>query len=242
MKTVEKAMDILNVLTVSHKKLNLTAIAEAANINKSSTYKILQVLCSYGYVEKLDGGAYYRLGSSIVNSLFHIAKSSALPAIAHPILEQLHQDTGRTINLMAYIGNSGVYLDIVSQENSQNLIGSTDYLHATALGKAIMAFLPDEELTALLATITLKQVCKNTICDPEQLRNELILTRKRGFAIDDEEDHVGSRCVAAPLLTADGTVVGAISVSGVAASVAVSTLFAYSAYVLDAAKRISALL
>lgn len=240
MKTVAKAMDILEILTSSYKKLSLTTISELTGINKSSTYKILQVLCEYGYAEKVNNGAYYRLGPSIVDSDTHITQRSDLYEIAHPYLQQLSDATGHTTNLMILVGNRGVYLDVITKSGAINNIGMSDYLHATALGKAILAYIPTNQLDSIIARHPLKRICANTICDPETLKSELLLTKKRGFAIDDEENHIGSRCVAAPLLTPDGDVAGAISVSGMATTVPVSELFENSAHVVDIAREISA--
>ncbi len=233
-------MDILEVLASSYKKLSLTAISERTEINKSSTYKMLQVLCDYGYVEKLSNGSYYKLGRSIVDVYSHITEKSDLRGIAHPYLVRLHEITGCVTNLMILVGSAGVYLDVVPQENGGNGVGMSDHLHATALGKAILAYLPEKQLATIIEGRPLKKVCANTICDPVLLKNELVLTKKRGFAIDDEEDHIGSRCVAAPLLDADGDIIGAISVSGMATSISVSTLFENSAHVVDIAKEVSA--
>ncbi len=238
MKTVCEALDILDTLTYSYKKLNLKTISEKTGINKSSAFKILQDLCNYGYVQKLDNGSNYKLGTNILNSLSHLAQRNCAKEIVHPYLVKLNQATNHVVNMMMLFGYNGVYVDIVPQ-SEKNSVGSVDHMHATALGKAIMAYLPSEQVDAIIAHNGLKDICPNTICDMDSLRNDLNLTKQRGFAIDDEENHLGSRCVAAPLITSAGEVIGAISISSVSSSVTINKLYEYSILVSDTAKIIS---
>jgi len=112
---------------------------------------------------------------------------------------------------------SVVYLDKLESTNSIQLlsaVGQTMPLHSTSLGKAMLAALPDHELEATLAKLTFTPRTERTICNPEQLREDIRHTRQRGYAIDDRENEPLGACVAAAVVDAAGRLVGAVSVAG----------------------------
>lgn len=243
MKTVEKALDILIAMIHSSEKLRVKDISELCDINKSTVYKILNVMCDYGFVEKMPDNSHYGLGPILLDSQYAIATNMELQNVAHSYMEHLAERCGETVNLMVLIGMSGVYADIIEHPNSSrkagNVIGMEDHMHASAVGKAILAYMPEEDARTVLEKRGMKRICNNTIVDVDEMMRELALTRERGFAIDDEESHQGSRCVAAPIFNPSKEIIAAVSISGFASDVPLNKLFEYSTLAMETATQIT---
>jgi IclR family acetate operon transcriptional repressor len=131
-------------------------------------------------------------------------------------MRALWESYGETVNLGIQVGGRVLYQDLI--ESPQRLrttsrVGSSDPLHSTALGKAILAFLPTSEASRLLISTVWERRTPMTRVGVEALLEDLEVTRRRGYAVDDEENELGSRCVAAGVLDPEGTPVAALSVS-----------------------------
>jgi len=243
MKTVGKAMQILEILVASYEPLKIKDICEQCDINRASAYKMLAVLCEYGYVNKVMNNSRYQIGPKLLDVHGFIVRNTKLGPIALPYMEHLYKKCEQSINLMMLLGKNGYYVTIIEHPDgdpaNNNHVGSTDYLHATALGKAMMAYLPRDRVEEIIESNGLDAISPNTITDKKSFLLELDSTRSRGYAIDDQEARLGSRCVAAPIFNKCGDVIAAISVAGVATSVPISRIIEYSSLVIDAAKGIS---
>lgn len=244
MKTIENALKILETLVSSHENMQVIKISEKCGINKTSTYKILNDFVKYGLVEKTHNNSRYGLGHKFLNIKNDIIKKSDLRRIARPFMEELGMKCGQTINLMMLIGNTGHYLDIYTPDGVDTLdkVGESDCLYSTALGKAILANLPKEVVIEIINEVGLKPLAKKTITNMNNMFKELVLTKERGFSVEDEESKNGVRCVAAPIFTSYGEVKAAISISGLTHKVTISRLLEYSSFVIEAAHKISELL
>jgi DNA-binding IclR family transcriptional regulator len=119
-------------------------------------------------------------------------------------------------------------------------IGTRSHLHSTAMGKAILAFLPDEERSMLVERLVLTSCTEATITEQALLVKELANVRKQGFAIDNEENEAGVRCVGAPIFDHTGYVFAAISISGPAYRLSLARLKALSRPLIEATDAISA--
>lgn len=243
LKTIRNALEILEILATGHENLRLTSIAERSGINKTSTYKILATLSEFGYVQKDEESLRYGLGNKLLDMPNYILNHSDFAQIAKPFMEDIHQRTGETINLMMLVGVKGYYAGVVHAPPhlAPDRIGDQERLYATALGKAILAHLPPLRLEEALKADPPVALVSKTIIDRQALDEELKLTKKRGFAIDDEESRVNARCVAAPIFNAEG-VLGAVSISGNASQISISKLFEYSSLVTETAESISKML
>jgi DNA-binding IclR family transcriptional regulator len=137
--------------------------------------------------------------------------------ISRPVLEQLWRATGETVNLAVMEGHEALYIDVLESAHTFRLVskvGARRPLYCTALGKAMLAFLSEEEQQYLIAGESFERFTPNTLCRPTQLKKDLSLTRERGYSIDNEEVYLGSRCIAAPVFDQSGKVAAAVSVSG----------------------------
>jgi len=197
--------------------LGVTAIAEQVGLDKATVTRLLHTLITSGYAAREAANRQYRLTGKILN-LAHIASARIdLLALARPHLRRLRDDLDETVHLGVLDGLKVVYLDKLESTNSIQLlsaVGQTMPLHSTSLGKAMLAALSDTELEATLAKMDFTPRTERTICDLEQFREEILRTRRRGYAIDDRENEPLGACVATALLDAAGQLVGAISVAG----------------------------
>ncbi len=128
------------------------------------------------------------------------------------------EEFGETTNLGVIDDGRIVYV-AMSESSRPGLrmasrVGGSSCLHSTAMGKAILAFFPEADREARITNLELTAVTPKTITDPGQMRDELEQARRRGYAIDNEENEIGARCVGVPILDDSGFPLGAISVSG----------------------------
>ncbi|HXN22903.1 MAG TPA: IclR family transcriptional regulator [Candidatus Dormibacteraeota bacterium] len=239
---VGKVLKILEALDVAPGGLPLKDIAQQTSINKATAYRFLAHLETEGYLFRDAGGAYLvgpklaRLGSG--NS-YH----STLRKICRPVLQNLWKITRETVNLAVLDGQEVLYLDVLESPHTFRLasqIGSRRPVHSTALGKAILAHLPLEEKEDLLSSLKLERFTRHTLANPLRLKKDLLKVRRCGYALDDQEAGLGSRCVSAPIFDVTGRVAAAMSVSGPITRIARDNVPMFSRVVVDAATTVSA--
>jgi IclR family transcriptional regulator, acetate operon repressor len=203
--------------------VTLHEIAEATELPKSSAHRYLLVLEREGFIERDAHSQRYRLGLAFV--ALHTRQADWLVERARPLLEKVRDKWDESVNLGMLLGDSVVYLDIVESPRAIRLAarrGDRDVLHATALGKAIAATLPDEHVLAILTSTGMPRRTDRTITDPKAFVAELTKVRSAGYAIDDRENEDEGRCVAVFVPGLGAPV--AISVSGLASRFPTSRL------------------
>jgi DNA-binding IclR family transcriptional regulator len=212
-KSVATAIEIVETLT-ELKSAPLHVIADEVDMYKSTVHNHLSTLREMEYVVK-DGEEYslslqfLHVGGVLRNEvdLYEVAKSH---------VDQLAEDTAELATLATAERGLGIVLYRARGDEAVEIdthVGSELSLHNSGLGKAIMAHLPREEVDAIIEERGLPAATANTITDRGTLEAEFQEIRDRGWALDDEENWRGLRCVAAPILTDTGTVKGAISLS-----------------------------
>jgi len=192
----------------------VTELATAVGVSKGTIHNHLSTLESEGYVVK--DGTTYRLGLQLFSLGSYTRRQTNIYEVAKPEIDALADETGEVANLMVEENGRGIYIYIARGDRAINLdtrIGSRQYLHTSALGKAILAHLPDERREAILDQHGLPAETPNTVTDREALAEELEKVRERGVAFDGEERAENIRCVAAPVLDTEGDVLGAVSIS-----------------------------
>jgi DNA-binding IclR family transcriptional regulator len=216
---LDRALDLLEALAEvpAGAPLGVSEVARRAGVTKSAAFRILANLERRGYVAKDPVNARYTLGTHLVYLGERSLGAIDLRAAARPALEALQQRFGETVNLGVREGAEVVYVDMIESSHGLRMaarIGGRDYLHSTALGKAILAFLlPAERDHLLYAPAGLPARTERTITDPVKLRAELERVRECGIAEDRDENEVGARCLGAPIFDHRSGVVGAISLS-----------------------------
>ena len=239
--TVLKALDILECVGYADEPLSAPQVAKLLKISRPTAYRLLSTLVSRGYVEA--DGARYRLGTQALSLSQKVLASFDLPEVARAYMRQLSDLTSETVNLSILEGMEVLYIAQVEAPQSirmMSTIGSRSHLHSTAMGKALLAFLPVEEQTPLVESLALVPCTPATVTERAILYEELSIIRKQGFAIDNEENEVGVRCVGAPIFDHTGHAFAGISISGPAYRISVSQLETISHSLIEAARAISA--
>lgn len=214
---LEKAIAILDLISSSEKKYTITEIHKTLNISKATVFTILNVLEVNDIVRKNDKGEYeigvklYELGMSYISKV-DIVK------VARPYLEDLMQKTGYTVHLGTLDEGEILYVDKIEPDTFikfSTFPGMRSEVHITSLGKAIAAFLDEEELDRIIDEKGLSKHTEHTITDVHDFKQALAEVRQNGYAMEDEEGEVGVRCIGAPVFNHNGQqVVAAISIAG----------------------------
>lgn len=208
--------DLLDLLQREPDGVSLVQAAEVAELPKSSAFRYLVTLEQRGYVERDPQTGDYRLGLAFLP--MQARQVEFLTRVAHPYLDALQSEFGETSNLGLLDGHRVVYLDMVESPHTMRLVarrGDRDPMHSTALGKAIAAQLPETQVRAILRAEGMPRHTSRTITTQREYLAHLATVRDRGFALDDEENEVGARCVGVALSA--GNLPLALSVAGPAA-------------------------
>lgn len=237
-----RGLNLLERLAATPGGLALSELAEMVDLAPSTTHRLLQALQGQGFITQ-DGelGVWkidvktFRIGNSFLEARDFVATS-------RPFLRRLTAQTGETANLGIRDGATAVFL--AQSESSQMMrmitrLGSRAPLHASGVGKALMAWLPDDEFERVLAERGLARVTENTLHTPGALRANLAEVRRQGFACDREEHAIGLHCVAACLHDEHGTPLAAISVSGPVARIPEARLLELGELVRETAAEIT---
>jgi IclR family transcriptional regulator, acetate operon repressor len=215
--SLTRGLSILERLAEAEGGLTLTDIGQRVQLPPSTVHRLLATLEKMGYVYQAGelgrwyiGLQAYTVGSSFLSSRDFIAQS-------HPYMRRLMDQSGETVNLAILEGTEAVFVDQVQCREMMRTIvklGSRAPLHASGVGKAMFASLPDDQIDAILKVRGLPRITGNTITTPETMWASIRVIRQRGWSFDDEEHALGTRCVAAPIYDEHAETLGAISLAG----------------------------
>jgi IclR family acetate operon transcriptional repressor len=214
--SVDRALALIDALAGSAGSLQLTELAERTQLNVSTGHHLLATLVKWGYVARAPGRR-YALGARGLHLAQSFLKQVDLPRRAQPHVERISEETGETVHLAVLQGDAVVTL--LKREGRHavrvdaGMVGSADAAHATALGKAMLAWLPEHEIRRIVFSRGMVRFTPHTITDAEALIEELRLVRRHGHAVEREEHQPGVTGVGAAIRNHLGAVVGAISVS-----------------------------
>jgi DNA-binding IclR family transcriptional regulator len=195
----------------------VTELSRTLKMPKSSVYELVSTLAAEGLVKKEASSNRYRLGLRLVELARAASHDLDVCQVARPFIEKLRDKLNETVQLTILDGDQILYVD--GCESSQRLRtfydpGDRAPAYCTALGKAILAYLPARETERFLRRKSLRPFTARTLTDPAALRRDLALTAARGYSIDNMEHEEGVRCVAAPIRNSEGRPFASISVSG----------------------------
>lgn len=193
----------------------VSELAAHIGMPRSTVHNYLSTLEQEEYVVNENGR--YEVGIRFLELGAHARDRKQIYEIARPEVRRLAEETGELANLLTEEHGRGIYLQRARGDQAVQVeahVGTRVSLHSTALGKSILASLSDGRVDEIIETHGLDPVTPNTVTDREQLFEQLAAIRDRGYALDDEERLDGLRCVAAPILSNDDRVLGAVSVSG----------------------------
>jgi DNA-binding IclR family transcriptional regulator len=241
-KSLQRAMNILDLFDEQTSELGVTEIAEKLGMHKSTAAGLIYTLEHNGYLEQEPETRKYHLGFKLVERAFTLLDQIDIREMALPDLQELRDWCDESVNLALRDGGQIVYVARLTTTQSLGMRAKVGYrapMHCTALGKAILSGSSVKEVEQFITQHGLPAVTRQTITDGEALRQELVRIREQGFALDDEENEVGVRCVAAPIYDHTAQIVAAISVSAPIQRVPMVDVPRFGEKVRDAAQAIS---
>jgi IclR family KDG regulon transcriptional repressor len=212
---VEHVLRILEAFAASEIELTLKEVSARSGVGSTSTFRILYTLAERNYVVKNLETGKYRLGLKMTQAAWPRGPVN-LTAAARPYLEKLWKEFNETVNLAVLEDAQIVYVEMLESSRPFRMtasVGSTVPLNATALGKAMGAFLAEEELDRLMQTCTWNRYTPHTIVSKAKWRATLEQVRRNGYAYDDEEAEAGASCIAVPVLNQEQRAIAGISIS-----------------------------
>lgn len=221
----------------------LSVLASDLGQSPATVYRVLITLEGRGLVEFDEILQVWNIGAGAYLIGAHFLRRTSLVDRARPILRHLMQATGETANLG--IEKNGVVLFVSQVETHSNIRaffppGSVSEMHASGIGKALLAFMPQDRREAVLSGRELTRYTDQTLTDPATLDRDLAICRARGYAVDADEKTQGMRCIAAPVYDVFGEAVAGLSVSGPTSRISDSDIPRLAEHVTDAARQLSA--
>lgn len=216
--SLQRTFDILEVVGNSVKPVSLKYITDETKLPKSTVYRLLNNLENRDYV-RCDSNGNYRLGMQLLMMSQRAEQRFEIKHLARKYLLQLNVFTKETVHLGTLERNRVLYADTVESPHALRLVaklGSTNSVHCTALGKALLVKHADEDIREILLTEGMGKRTEYTLTTPEDYLRDMDLVRTKGYAMDDCESELDARCVAAPIYDNFGKVIAAISISGLA--------------------------
>jgi DNA-binding IclR family transcriptional regulator len=237
---IDRALELLSITAYAGEPLSLGEAASQAGLSKPTTHRILKILVARGLLRQ-DKNRMYRLGAQAYALATATLSHIELAREAQVGLDWLKTVTPESTHFAALVGDTVVY--VAKTEGTRpyrmaSTIGSKLPVHSTAIGKALLAFLPPERADLILPD-TLERLTDATITDPAELKKQFPEIRARGYAIDDEENEDDIRCIGAPVFGPANEVVGGVSVSAPSFNLSLSEANALAPSVVAAAAVIS---
>ena len=238
--SIIKASTILDAFTASRPRLSLAQMADATGYPKTTLYTLAATLVHVGLLER--AGDSYVLGKRVVSLSQAVRVNVEIRDRAAPILRELADETRESVYLTVPDGTWVLYLYAIESSHrlaARSAIGERAHFHCTAVGKAMLAFMSEDERGRITAVHGLPPVTPSTITSSEALEAELASIRQLGFSTDNAEHEPDIYCIGAPILDHSGEVIGAASVSGNSERLITERLDETASRVLDAADRVS---
>ena len=215
-KVLNKSLSILDTMLRQGSAMSMTEISEKLGLYPSTTHRILDTLKHWGYVEQEPNNQRYQLGLKVIELGMAKLHQMDLAREATPYLKELVKQCNETVHLGVLEEEEVLYL--AKEESSQTIrmcsyVGKRAPVHCTALGKVLLAYLPEGEKKKILGKRELPRLTEKTVTDKEELEKELNRIKKQGFALDRGENEKDVCCIAAPIKNCQRKVIAAISIS-----------------------------
>lgn len=213
---LHKTIDVLETLKNNAAGLSLADVTRQLRLPKATVYRILNTLESRGYLDRRPDGA-YRLSNKLFALQNPKSTEETLRLAAQPVMERLSNECRETVNLGTL--DAGEVVVIATVESPQSIrmaskVGNRRLMHTTGLGKVLLSGLSDREIRRLAQLKGLPPLTPKSIGTVAALLTEVHSIRRRGYAIDNQENELDGRCIAAPILGSDAKLIAALSISG----------------------------
>jgi len=218
--SLERGLAILSSFNSDRPLIGVSELSRGLELSRSTAHRYVSTLAKLGYLQQDPDSKRYRLGPKVLDLGFSAINSMDVREISAPHLRQLSDETGFTVNLAILDGTDIVYIERCrsagpgQREIDLNLhVGARLPAYCTAMGKAILAFLPEQRAEELIGRIDFAPRGPNTLTDPKAFREELRKIRASGIAVNDEELASGLRSIAAPIQSHSGEVLAALNLA-----------------------------
>jgi len=242
-KSIDKVLNLLEFLSINEQEIGVAEISKKLNMGLSTVHRILTTLKSRGYINQNEQTAKYRLGIKLFELGCAVQNTKRLVEIAKPYLRELSEITTEIVNLAILEGREVIYLSKIESTEilTVNIKSGTRVLaHCTALGKVLLAFIPDREFDGLYKSEKqLPSLTQNSITSLKELKKQLKKIREQGYTIDKEEYRIGVNCFAVPIINKDGRAIAAISVTGPASRFTIGEMEKVKDRLINISKEIS---
>lgn len=240
-KSLERALDVLDCLAAGG-GMSLSEIAEKLQQAPATVFRILTTLETRKVVDMDAASQLWFIGPTSFQLGSAFLLRTGIVERARPLMRQLMEETGETANLG--VDTSGEVMFISQVETHANIRaffppGATSPMHASGIGKALLAHADQFRIDKYLAGEDLESFTEKTISDKDALRDELLSVKLQGFAFDNEEKSIGMRCIAAPVFNIHGEAIAGISISGPTSRLPIGCLKTTSKTVMEAAELLS---
>ena len=238
-KSLAKALHLLECFTLAEPELGITELAVKLDVTKSNVHNIVTTFQDMGYIEKLPNGK-YTLGLKMLEYAFIINQHLGYPKAVYDVLMETASLTNEIVYFGLPYGTDVLYLYVahpiarMGELPYREILGEKAPLCATGIGKAILAFLPEEEWDGRIPERIVRYT-PNTMTDPEEIKEELRRIRRRGYSLDNMEREPNVRCVGVPVYNAAGHLMAGMSTSGPASTMTDEKLMECSDILLAAA-------
>jgi IclR family transcriptional regulator, KDG regulon repressor len=215
--SVDRALAILELLAESQRGYSLSEISRKLGLPKSSIHLLITTLEGKGYLHKNESTGKYRFGLKLITLSRRAIDNLSLREEARPFLKALMLKTSLTVHMAVLEQGDAVIVEKVEAPGMLRLatsVGGRLGINSSAVGKALLAFLPEQEIARQVEGKRLAKHNDNTIAAPSRMRRELEKIKALGYAFEDEEGEIGFRCLGAPIFDHSNNVVAALSVAG----------------------------
>jgi len=241
--TVAKALAVMDDVAAAGRPVRFSELLDRSPFPKATLYRFVQVLTKQGMLHFDPDRQTYAPGLRLVRLAHAAWQTSALAPVARPHVDALSDAVGETVHLAQLDGAQVLYVD---KRNARQPIemysaaGKVGPAYCTGVGKAMLAYLPEPELSEVIAQQSFHRFTPDTLTTEAALRDELSAIRQRGYGFDREEHEPGIICIAHPILTRGDRVLGAISVTSSTARGMLADLETHLPRIRDAARAIAA--
>lgn len=214
--SVQNALNVLNLFNSGMPELSNGEIARQLDMDPGTVAGMVYTLKVNKYLDQNPDNRKYRLGLKIAERAAVLLNQLDLRKAASPYLEKLRDWCGESVNLAILDGKEVVYIERMFGTHSLGIrseLGKRAPIHSTALGKAIAAYLPEAEFMLLCKNYEYFPITSHTITDQQSFEKEIALIKARGYAIDEQENELGGRCVGVPIFDHQGYPIAGISIS-----------------------------
>lgn len=241
--TVGKALDVLEMVAHANRPMRFNDLLATSVFPKATLYRFLQTLTNQGMLSYDDERGTYSLGVRLVRLAHSAWAQSSLAPIARRYLDELAEESGQTIHLAQMDQGQVLYVDKRNAKSAVEMFSSAGKVgpaYCTGVGKAMLAFMPDDAVQSAIARQSFFRFTDKTLDSKELLIAELTQIRGRGYAFDREEHEPGIICCALPILSRSGRVLGAISMTSTTGRTTLDALGAQAGRIKQIAEQIAA--